>query len=140
MVEKAFITRTQVIQSFFAIGCSEDAVLRTPAIAHDPDLASSIRQNIENWHFASGLVEPIMEGLGKAGLKVAPSDDALGTAVARSVARKTVGIAVLPFSDLSPAKDQDYFCEGMAEEIMNALVHVEGKPGDGRELPELFRQ
>jgi TolB-like protein len=26
---------------------------------------------------------------------------------------------------MSPAKDQDYFCEGMAEEIMNALVHVD---------------
>ena len=25
-------------------------------------------------------------------------------------------IAVLPFADLSPEKDQDYFCEGIAEE------------------------
>ncbi len=95
-------------------------------LAHDPDIASTLRQNLEIWHFASGLVEPLMEGLGKAGLKVAPVDGAPGSAVARSGARKTVGIAVLPFSDLSPAKDQDYFCEGMAEEIMNALVRIEG--------------
>jgi serine/threonine-protein kinase len=33
---------------------------------------------------------------------------------------------VLTFSDMSPAKDQDYLCEGMAEEIRNALVRVEG--------------
>ncbi len=33
-----------------------------------------------------------------------------------------VSIAVLPFADMSPAKDQEYLCEGMAEEIMNALV------------------
>ncbi len=39
---------------------------------------------------------------------------------------ESVAIAVLPFSDLSPAKDQDWFCEGMAEEIMNALVRIEG--------------
>jgi hypothetical protein len=26
-------------------------------------------------------------------------------------------IAVLPFADLSPARDQEYFCEGMAEDI-----------------------
>ena len=32
-----------------------------------------------------------------------------------------VAIAVLPFSDMSPARDQEYLCEGMAEEIMNAL-------------------
>ncbi len=37
-----------------------------------------------------------------------------------------VAIAVLPFSDLSPGKDQDYFCEGMAEEIMSSLVRIEG--------------
>ena len=28
-------------------------------------------------------------------------------------------IAVLAFKDMSPEKDQDYFCEGMAEEIIN---------------------
>ena len=35
-------------------------------------------------------------------------------------------IAVLPFADMSPGKDQDYFCEGMAEEIINALTGLEG--------------
>ena len=35
-------------------------------------------------------------------------------------------IAVLPFDDMSPQKDQDYFCEGMAEEIINALTGLEG--------------
>jgi serine/threonine-protein kinase len=35
-------------------------------------------------------------------------------------------IAVLPFKDMSPAKDQEYFCEGIAEELLNALVQIEG--------------
>jgi len=35
-------------------------------------------------------------------------------------------IAVLPFTDMSPGKDQDYFCDGMAEEIINALTGIEG--------------
>jgi TolB-like protein/Flp pilus assembly protein TadD len=35
-------------------------------------------------------------------------------------------IAVLPFEDMSPEKDQDYFCEGVSEEIINALAKVEG--------------
>ncbi|MFQ5670011.1 MAG: protein kinase [Acidobacteriota bacterium] len=35
-------------------------------------------------------------------------------------------VAVLPFLDMSPEKDQDYFCEGLAEELINALVGVEG--------------
>jgi serine/threonine protein kinase/tetratricopeptide (TPR) repeat protein len=35
-------------------------------------------------------------------------------------------IAVLPFEDLSPQKDQEYFCDGLAEELINALTHVKG--------------
>ena len=33
-------------------------------------------------------------------------------------------IAVLPFDDMSPKGDQAYFCEGIAEEILNALCKV----------------
>jgi len=32
----------------------------------------------------------------------------------------------LPFTNLSADKEQEYFCDGMAEEIINALTHVEG--------------
>jgi len=40
---------------------------------------------------------------------------------------KTIpSIAVLPFLDMSPQKDQEYFCEGMAEELINAFVKIEG--------------
>lgn len=35
-------------------------------------------------------------------------------------------IAVLPFTDMSPGRDQDFFCEGLAEELINALAHVDG--------------
>jgi serine/threonine protein kinase/tetratricopeptide (TPR) repeat protein len=35
-------------------------------------------------------------------------------------------IAVLPFTNMSPDKDQDYFCEGMAEDVLNALTKVDG--------------
>lgn len=35
-------------------------------------------------------------------------------------------IAVLPFADMSPEKDQDHFCEGMAEEIINSLARIQG--------------
>lgn len=35
-------------------------------------------------------------------------------------------VAVLPFADMSPGKDQEYLSEGIAEEIRNVLAHVEG--------------
>jgi len=34
-------------------------------------------------------------------------------------------IAVLPFVDLSPAKDHDYFSDGIAEEILTALSKID---------------
>src|SRR5213076_1462521 len=56
-----------------------------------------------------------------------------GTASKRSSAATTsqqIGgeksIAVLPFVDLSQAKDQEYFCDGISEEILDALAKVEG--------------
>ena len=33
-------------------------------------------------------------------------------------------IAVLPFVDMSPRKDQEYMSDGMAEELLNLLAHV----------------
>ncbi len=35
-------------------------------------------------------------------------------------------VAVLPFANMSADPEQDYFCDGMAEEIINALTQVEG--------------
>jgi TolB-like protein/cytochrome c-type biogenesis protein CcmH/NrfG len=109
-------------------------------LALDPEFAAHARQNIESWHFASGLLEPLLEGLRKAGLEIPPPAGAMppGTSpedrarpapeptVAPARDSAAVAIAVLPFSDMSPAQDQQYLCEGMAEEVMNALVRIEG--------------
>jgi TolB-like protein/tetratricopeptide (TPR) repeat protein len=63
----------------------------------------------------------IAEDLGAgASARPRPMADTLtpgGTLALRSV-------AVLPFADLSPQKDQDYFCEGLAEEIITALAKI----------------
>lgn len=36
--------------------------------------------------------------------------------------RRIASIAVLPFLDMSPDRDQDYFCEGLADELINSLA------------------
>jgi eukaryotic-like serine/threonine-protein kinase len=38
----------------------------------------------------------------------------------------TPSIAVLPFADMSAGKDHEYFSDGLAEEIINALVKIPG--------------
>lgn len=51
----------------------------------------------------------------------APSPPPASTSAERSPASS---IAVLPFVDMSPEKDQEYFCHGITEEIINALAGV----------------
>jgi adenylate cyclase len=39
-------------------------------LALDPEFAAHARSNVGSWHFASGLMDPILEGLRKAGLDI----------------------------------------------------------------------
>lgn len=48
-------------------------------------------------------------------------------------------IAVLPFSDLSPGGDHEYFSDGMADELINALAGVEGVRVAGRTSSFAFK-
>src|SRR6266542_4251588 len=86
-----------------------------------PDFAARVRKDIEKW-WDPEYVERFIDGVRKAGLDVPAPAQADSTAKPDAA----VSIAVLPFSDMSPAKDQEYLCEGMAEEIMNALVRING--------------
>lgn len=54
-----------------------------------------------------------------AGLAAALSIRSLG-------AREEVALAVLPFADLSPARDKAFFAEGVAEEILSTLAAEKG--------------
>jgi serine/threonine protein kinase/tetratricopeptide (TPR) repeat protein len=48
------------------------------------------------------------------------------TAMSENEPERSRSIAVLPFKDMSPQRDQDYLCEGLAEELINALAQVKG--------------
>ena len=87
-------------------------------------LRDHARSDFEKW-LEPEYVERLIDGLRKAGLD-GPQLGASPIRAPRSRATRRVAIAVLPFSDMSPAKDQEYLCEGMAEEIMNALVRIDG--------------
>ena len=72
---------------------------------------------------------------GSESVSGAKADTAANVAAATKVAAAPISkksIAVLPFTDLSPNHDQEYFSDGMAEEILNALAQVKDLKVAGR--------
>jgi TolB-like protein/DNA-binding winged helix-turn-helix (wHTH) protein len=56
-----------------------------------------------------------------------------------TVAMVDRSIAVLPFADMSEAKDQEYFADGMAEEIIGLMVKIPGLKVIGRTSSFAFK-
>ncbi len=52
--------------------------------------------------------------------------ESLSLAGAEAGGAEVPSIAVLPFADMSREKDQGYFCDGIAEEIINAFCRIQG--------------
>jgi len=48
-------------------------------------------------------------------------------------------IAVLPFVDMSPQKDQEYFCDGMTEDLINRLSNVKDLKVPARTSAFMFK-
>jgi TolB-like protein/Tfp pilus assembly protein PilF len=86
------------------------------------------------WNF-EGILREIREIVG-AGTP-SSGEMAAGVTTAATNAETPVeiphkSIAVLPFVDLSPAHDHEYFSDGIAEEILNALVKLRDLKVAGR--------
>ena len=64
------------------------------------------------------------------GAPAAPVAEVATPAAAIPIPEKS--IAVLPFTDLSPERNQEYFSDGIAEEILNALAKVKDLKVAGR--------
>jgi TolB-like protein/Flp pilus assembly protein TadD len=84
--------------------------------------------------FLAWALEVTPEGIKRTDATPGKAVPAGKTRSAPKVSDDEASIAVLPFADMSPEKDQDHFCEGMAEEIINALarmrdVHVASRTG-----------
>jgi TolB-like protein len=72
------------------------------------------RRTVRAIALAAGLVTVLL-----AGWLVIERDGSGGSATPASA-------AVLPFVDMSPAKDQEYFSDGLTEELITSLSQVEG--------------
>ncbi len=119
---------------------TEAAAAVRDLLALDPEFAAHARSNVATWHFASGLMEPILEGLRKAGLSIpenespalpkpnetiAAKPDRAKSGMNVRAARADEGfwVAVLPFKHGASNSDLAALAEGMTEEIVTGLSH-----------------
>ena len=92
-------------------------------------------------------VEPWREtAVSPSALEHCSPPDPVATAATPSMARapapircNRVSIAVLPFTDMSEKRDQEYFGDGMAEEIIDLLIKIPGLAVIGRTSSFLFK-
>lgn len=81
-----------------------------------------------------GLDYVLIGGLALVGVLViggqfrsrAPANPDAAPSLAQTNKIEGQSIAVLPFEDFSPDKDQSYFADGIAEELLNVLAQVDG--------------
>ncbi|HKL49887.1 MAG TPA: hypothetical protein VJ908_01870, partial [Wenzhouxiangellaceae bacterium] len=106
---------TAVLAWFYDI--TADGVVRTPEMQPGPDTDGAITMRW-NWRWLDYL---IIAGLAAILIFVLVhrSSESIRGQPERS-------IAVLPFADLSPKQDTGYFCDGMAEAILDALAPLSG--------------
>src|SRR6202011_564086 len=107
-------------------------------LALDPEFAAHARSNVGTWHFASGLMEPILEGLRKAGLSIPESGSSdsprrietvtgnvdrakSGTDAGAVRADEGFWVAVLPFKYSGSNSDLTALAEGLTEDIVTGL-------------------
>jgi adenylate cyclase len=119
----------------WAFELTPDGLKKTPDAPDDVVEARGV--SVFDYALLGGLVLVIV-GIGAQALFMTPPETRgprLAVAEAGEVTEVVVepdagpaenSIAVLAFADLSPAGDQEYFSDGMAEEILNVLVRVDG--------------
>jgi TolB-like protein/Tfp pilus assembly protein PilF len=109
-----------------------------------PDFGARAREEFGKW-FDAEHTEHLLDGVRKAGLEIVEAERAAtpelaaassGTASSPLAAEQhqpatqppslpTQSIAVLPFTNISADEENEYFCDGLAEELLNALAKID---------------
>jgi len=115
---------------------AEAAAAVRDLLALDPEFAAHARSNIGTWHFASDLMDPILDGLRKAELSIpesASSDSPRpsgttkadraksGTDAGAVRANEGFWVAVLPFKYSGSNSGLTDLAEGLTEDIVTGL-------------------
>ena len=93
---------------------------------------SRLRSKLRDYYLGEGAGDPVIIRLPKRGYQPefefgAPREEPpLEASGKKPGAESASSLAVLPFLDLSPDQTEEYFCDGITEELINTLARVEG--------------
>ena len=98
-------------------------------LASRPDIAGKTPEEFGHW-LDDEFVEDLMEGLRKAGFETTTlsNQEEQKTQIqkaATTAEKLSQSIAVMPFTNMSADNENEYFCDGLAEELLNALSKIE---------------
>jgi serine/threonine-protein kinase len=93
--------------------------------------ARRLRSRLIEYYSQEGHEDPVLIELGKRGYRprfaIRPAGSTMASPLPESKApEQHTSIAVIPFIDRSESGDQQYFCDGLTEELINALTRTPG--------------
>lgn len=111
----------------WAFELTPDGVLRTEDVPEGASIANDTGRKLD-YAIVLGLVLlGVMMIWQQMTMPESPSSEVEpALALSAEPTGTDASIAVLPFADLSPQGDQEYFSDGISEEILNVLVAVDG--------------
>lgn len=93
--------------------------------------ARRLRAKLKEYYEGPGRNDPVLIAL-RPGSYIpifrwlAPQPRNQAQEIGAAVQSGAASVAVLPFVNMSPDPEQDYFCDGISEEIINLLTHIAG--------------
>ncbi len=92
---------------------------------------AEVLERIGRWHLPD-LADHVIDGLRKAGMEIPEDQNEVQKEPKKEEPKQTSSgsvsaaqsIAVLPFANMSDDREQDYFSDGLAEEIINLLAQI----------------
>lgn len=117
--------------------------------------AGRLRAKLSEYYQSVGKQDPIRIGLAKRGysleierfqvdaaseLPIAARSSNNGSTPRNETSPRPIGIAVLPFGDLTPDSSFGYFCEALAEQVMQALRKEAGLNVVARNSTRQFKE
>ncbi len=114
----------------WAFELTPEGVVKTEAVPEGESITADTGRKLD-YAIVAGLVAlGLMLGWQQIGYRPASytenADAIAESSRAEAQEHHVTSMAVLPFADLSPDGDQEYFSDGIAEEILNVLVGVDG--------------